>query len=68
MIEPSIRRETEPIGVTPAIGRTDHAAIESGNWSEADNRMLLWFNVLNSTEIVKTDRAERTRTRLIFCF
>ena len=56
-IEPSIRRETEPIGVTPEqLVAQIIAAIESGNWSEADNRMLLWFNVLNSTEIVKTDR------------
>ncbi len=56
-IEPSIRRETEPIGVTPdelVSQITD--GIQTENWSEADNRMLLWFNVLNSTEIVKTDR------------
>ncbi len=60
-IEPSLRRETEPIGVTPdqlVTQITD--AIESGNWSEAENRMLLWFNVLNSTEIVKTDRRRAT--------
>ncbi len=56
-IEPSIRRETEPIGVTPdELVAQIVEAIEAGNWSEADNRMLLWFNVLNSTEIVKTDR------------
>ena len=56
-IEPSIRRETKPIGVTPdeLVGQII-AAIDSENWSEAENRMLLWFNVLNSTEIVKTDR------------
>ena len=60
-IEPSIRRETEPIGVTPdqlVVQITD--AIEAGKWSEAENRMLLWFNVLNSTEIVKTDRRRAT--------
>jgi hypothetical protein len=56
-IEPSIRRETEPIGVTPQqLVDQITAAIESENWTEAENRMLLWFNVLNSTEIVKTDR------------
>lgn len=56
-IEPSIRRETKPIGVTPdELVAQIIQAIESGNWSEAENRMLLWFNVLNSTEIVKTDR------------
>ncbi len=56
-IEPSIRRETKPIGVTPdELVAQISSAIESGEWSEAENRMLLWFNVLNSTEIVKTDR------------
>jgi hypothetical protein len=60
-IEPSIRRETEPIGVTPdQLVAQIVGAIEAGNWSEADNRMLLWFNVLNSTEIVKTDRRRAT--------
>jgi len=56
-IEPSIRRETAPIGVTPSelVGQIV-TAVEEANWSEADTRMLLWFNVLNSTEIVKTDR------------
>ena len=56
-IEPSIRRETQPIGVTPdELVAQIVAAIKAENWSEAENRMLLWFNVLNSTEIVKTDR------------
>jgi hypothetical protein len=56
-IEPSIRRETQPIGVTPdQLVAQIVDAIEAGKWDEADNRMLLWFNVLNSTEIVKTDR------------
>jgi len=56
-IEPSIRRETQPIGVTPdELVAEIVAAIQAENWSEAENRMLLWFNVLNSTEIVKTDR------------
>ena len=56
-IEPSIRRETQPIGVTPdELVAQIVAAIKGQDWSEAENRMLLWFNVLNSTEIVKTDR------------
>lgn len=56
-IEPSIRRETQPIGVTPdELVAQIVAAIQSKDWAEAENRMLLWFNVLNSTEIVKTDR------------
>lgn len=60
-IEPSIRRETAPIGVTPdELVNQITEAIESGKWSEAENRILLWFNVLNSTEIVKTDRRRAT--------
>ena len=56
-IEPSIRRETQPIGVTPdELVAQIVTAIREEDWSEAENRMLLWFNVLNSTEIVKTDR------------
>jgi hypothetical protein len=56
-IEPSIRRETQPIGVTPdELVQQIITAVEAGNWPEAETRMLLWFNVLNSTEIVKTDR------------
>ncbi len=56
-IEPSLRRETQPIGVTPdELVSQIKTAIEAENWPEAENRMLLWFNVLNSTEIVKTDR------------
>lgn len=56
-IEPSIRRETKPIGVTPdELVQQILTAIEENDWLEAETRMLLWFNVLNSTEIVKTDR------------
>jgi hypothetical protein len=56
-IEPSIRRETKPIGVTPdELVAEITAAIESEDWSEAENRMLLWFNILINTEIVKADR------------
>ncbi len=56
-IEPSLIRQTKPIGLTPdelVAEITD--AIAEGQWSQASNRMLLWFNVLNPTEIVKTDR------------
>lgn len=56
-VEPSIRRDTQAIGVTPdELVAEITAAIESGDWNLASNRLLLWFNVLNSTEIVKTDR------------
>lgn len=56
-IEPSLRRQTEPIGLTPEqLVEEITAAIERGDWAAAENRMLLWFNVLNSTQLVKTDR------------
>ena len=56
-IEPAIRRETQPIGVTPdELVMQITSAIDAEKWPDAENRMLLWFNVLNSTEIVKTDR------------
>ncbi|GAA5509819.1 CRTAC1 family protein [Novipirellula caenicola] len=56
-IEPSLRRQTEPIGLTPdELVTAILDSIQSANWTTAENQMLLWFNVLNSTELVKTDR------------
>ncbi|EMI20020.1 TPR repeat-containing protein [Rhodopirellula maiorica SM1] len=56
-IEPSLRRQTEPIGLTPdQLVAEILGSIQSAEWNAAENQMLLWFNVLNSTELVKTDR------------
>ncbi|TWU42477.1 CRTAC1 family protein [Novipirellula artificiosorum] len=56
-IEPSLRRQTEPIGLTPdELVQKILDGIDSEDWSVAENQMLLWFNVLNSTELVKLDR------------
>ncbi len=56
-IEPSLRRQTEPIGLTPdELVAQILKAIKASEWNAAENQMLLWFNVLNSTELVKTDR------------
>ncbi|TWU59107.1 hypothetical protein Poly51_18930 [Rubripirellula tenax] len=56
-ISPMIARETKAIGMTPEELVADITAkIKSGDWSTAETRMLQWFNVLNGTEIVKTDR------------
>ncbi len=56
-IEPSVRAQTQPIGLTPdQLVDKILAAIKDGQWPQADNQMLLWFNVLNGTELVKTDR------------
>ncbi|MDA8745310.1 VCBS repeat-containing protein [Rubripirellula amarantea] len=56
-IEPSVASETRKLGLTPEqLVDNITEAVANGEFSEADNRMLLWFNVLNSSEIVKTDR------------
>ncbi|WP_438811172.1 FG-GAP-like repeat-containing protein [Rhodopirellula halodulae] len=56
-IEPTLRQQTAPIGKTPAELVDGIAnAVEEGRFTEADNQMMLWFNLLNSTELIKTDR------------
>lgn len=56
-IEPLIRNDIRSIGVTPdEFVKQIITAIESNDWQTAENRNLLWFNVLNSSEIMKTDR------------
>ncbi|TWU18202.1 FG-GAP-like repeat-containing protein [Allorhodopirellula heiligendammensis] len=56
-IEPSLARDIRALGVTPEqLVETITAAIASGQWSDADATMMQWFNVLNGTELVKTDR------------
>jgi hypothetical protein len=56
-IEPSVRAQTQPIGMTPQqLIENIQGAITAGEWGQAENQMLLWFNVLNGTELVKTDR------------
>ncbi len=56
-LAPMLARETRAIGMTPAELVADiQANIEAGQWQPAETRMLQWFNVLNGTEIVKTDR------------
>ncbi|MCM2369694.1 FG-GAP-like repeat-containing protein [Aporhodopirellula aestuarii] len=56
-IEPLISADTKTIGLTPEeLVEQIVAAIEANDWATAENRNLLWFNVLNSSEIMKTDR------------
>ncbi len=56
-IEPSLLRQTKPIGLTPdELVAEITAAIATERWADADRQMLLWFNVLNPTELVKADR------------
>jgi hypothetical protein len=56
-IMPSLARDTKAIGKTPEELIEDIAkSIESGQWDKASGAMSLWFNVLNGTELVKTDR------------
>lgn len=56
-IEPTLRQQTAPIGKTPAeLVDGIVSSVEAGEFDEADNQMMLWFNLLNSTELIKTDR------------
>lgn len=56
-IEPSLARDIRALGITPAqLTETITQAIADGEWSDADSGMMQWFNVLNGTELVKTDR------------
>ena len=56
-IHPSLAATTQAIGKTPnELAQGIIESIQSGNWQAADNQMNLWFNVLNSTDLVKTDR------------
>ena len=56
-ITPLLAATTKPIGLTPEelVGKVT-TAISAGDWNEARTRMLQWFNILNPTEILKTDR------------
>ncbi|TWT64856.1 CRTAC1 family protein [Allorhodopirellula solitaria] len=56
-IEPSLARDIRALGVTPTelVGQIT-SAIDAGQWPDADASMMQWFNVLNGTELVKTDR------------
>ena len=56
-IQPSLKRQTEPIGLTPSGLVQEIIDLASQEeWDKAKNRMQLWFNVLNGTSLVKTDR------------
>ncbi|WP_144059469.1 CRTAC1 family protein [Rhodopirellula sallentina] len=56
-IKPLIGADTQAIGKTPdELVAEIVLAIDSADWQTAENSNLLWFNVLNSSEIMKTDR------------
>ncbi len=56
-IQPSLARDIRAIGLTPdELVDKITTAIENEQWLEADAPMMQWFNVLNGTELVKTDR------------
>lgn len=56
-IEPSLRESLESIGLTPDdLVKEILDAILLQDWQAAEGQMNLWFNVLNSTDLVKTDR------------
>src|SRR5690606_9988109 len=56
-IEPSLARDIQALGETPTeLVEQITAAIDRGEWNAAGATMMQWFNVLNGTELVKTDR------------
>ncbi|MFG0264706.1 MAG: FG-GAP-like repeat-containing protein [Rhodopirellula sp. JB055] len=56
-IEPTLRQQTAPIGKTPGeLVDGIVASVEAREFEAAENQMMLWFNLLNSTELIKTDR------------
>jgi hypothetical protein len=56
-IQPSLARDIRAIGLTPdELVNKITTGIENEQWLEADAPMMQWFNVLNGTELVKTDR------------
>ena len=56
-IQPSIARNTRGIGKTPdELVKSIIDAIDQDNFDAASGSMSLWFNVLNGTQLVKTDR------------
>jgi len=60
-IHPSLRATTQAIGKSPdELADSISESIQSADWQAADNQMNLWFNVLNSTDLVKTDRRRAT--------
>ncbi|MEM9586996.1 MAG: CRTAC1 family protein, partial [Planctomycetota bacterium] len=56
-IAPSLARPLAPTGMTKQqfVDKIVQA-IEANEWSEATNRFQQWFNVINRTELTKTDR------------
>ena len=56
-IEPLLRPSIRSIGLSPdELVDGILTAVEQGEWASAESQMNLWFNLLNSTDLVKTDR------------
>ncbi|MCG8650270.1 MAG: FG-GAP-like repeat-containing protein, partial [Pirellulales bacterium] len=56
-IEPILARETKPLGMTPEqLVNKIAESVHSADWEAANYHMSLWFNVLNPTELMRTDR------------
>ncbi|MCA9140516.1 MAG: VCBS repeat-containing protein, partial [Planctomycetales bacterium] len=56
-VEPTLAAYTKPIGITPKQ-LTDQIrdAVTNADWAKADQSSVLWSNVLNPLEILRTDR------------
>ncbi|MEO1617609.1 MAG: FG-GAP-like repeat-containing protein, partial [Planctomycetota bacterium] len=58
-VEPTLAVFTKPIGVTPKeLTERIVDAINDDNWATAQQSFILWSNVLNPLEIVRTDRRQ----------
>lgn len=56
-VEPTLSAYTKPIGLSPEdLINQIRDAVSAGDWAKADQSSVLWTNVLNPLEIVRTDR------------
>lgn len=56
-VEPSLAAYTKPIGLTPEdLANQIRDAVQGGDWAKAEQSSVLWNNVLNPLEILRTDR------------
>lgn len=56
-VEPTLAAYTKPIGITPQeLSDQIRESIGNGDWAKAEQSSVLWSNVLNPLEILRTDR------------
>ena len=56
-VEPTLASFTKPIGLSPEqLANQIRDAVKEGDWAKAEQSSVLWSNVLNPLEILRTDR------------